>query len=93
MGMLPAGSTEGSTSKKTKKTKKAKKVVEPKSEKFAGRSILKDITLPSRGLLYGEECPDGKIQVAAFTTREEKLFASQGMGAEDKVTHALKNCA
>lgn len=92
MGMLPESPDGGSPAPTKSRKKKARKKVEPRGDKFAKRSILKNITLPSRGLLYGEDCPDGKVQVAAFTTREEKVFAAQGMNADDKITYALKNC-
>lgn len=34
------------------------------------------LTLPSRGLLYGDQIPGGVVQVAPTSTNEEKLFLS-----------------
>jgi hypothetical protein len=61
-------------------------------DKFEGRTLIRTLTLPSRGLLYGDQVPNGQVRVAAFTTREEKVFAGAGEGSDQKIDIILRNC-
>ena len=41
---------------------------------------LQEVTLPSRGIFYNGEVPDGVVTIEPMGTREEKLFASGKSG-------------
>lgn len=55
---------------------------------------LQEITLPSRGVYYGDEVPDGVVAIEPLGTREEKLLASakQGMAVLDRIFDNCVSC-
>lgn len=59
---------------------------------FERKTISQQVTLPSRGLLYGGKIPDGKLEVSAMTTREEKILAGGGGTAVQKVSTLISRC-
>lgn len=59
---------------------------------FSNRTLVKTVTLPSQGLLYEGAIPDGQVRIAAFTTREEKVFAGSGGSQQSKLDQVFENC-
>ena len=56
-------------------------------------SEVAEVTLPSKGVLYGDKLPDGKIHVRPLTTREEKLLLSAKADVRDRLMHKIvKDC-
>jgi hypothetical protein len=50
------------------------------------------VTLPSRGLLYGDKLPGGKITVKSMTTREQSILFNPGGDSVGKFDQVLQNC-
>jgi len=63
----------------------------PATDKLAGRTLIRTVPLPSRGLLY-PNLPDGQVRVGAITSREQKIFAGSGSGARSKIDIIIDNC-
>ena len=63
-------------------------------DKFAGCKLVREIQLPSRGLLYNDAIrqTNGKIRVAALTTLEEKIFSGSGNTPESKLDMVFDRC-
>jgi hypothetical protein len=49
-------------------------------------------TLPSRGKLYGERLPDGKVQIRPMLAREQAKLMQQGGGIMGKVDAIISTC-
>ncbi len=52
---------------------------------------LEEVTLPSKGLFYKGEIPDGRITIEPFGTREEKLLATGKTGSVI-INKIFENC-
>jgi hypothetical protein len=50
------------------------------------------VLLPSRGVLYGDKLPDGKVFIRRMGTNEESMLFSQGNQGIDRVANVLKIC-
>ena len=59
-------------------------------DKFAGRTLVRQVTLPSKGKLYPDST--GVVKVAAVTTRQEKILAGSGNSAAAKLDMVLEQC-
>lgn len=46
-------------------------------DKFQGRTMVRKVTLPSKGKLY-PSLPTGEVRIAAVSSREQKLFSGSG---------------
>lgn len=53
--------------------------------KFAGRSFVREVVLPSRGVRYEGKLPGGRVQVAAISLTEQLAIASSGESGEKVV--------
>lgn len=62
------------------------------NDKFANRSLVKTVTLPSRGFLYGGQLPDGKVRIASLTTMEEKIMVGVESTADQRIEELLVRC-
>jgi hypothetical protein len=49
--------------------------------------------LPSRGQLYGDKIPDGRISLRKITVDEEATLNTQGMDATARLNHIIRNCS
>ncbi len=54
--------------------------------------IVEIIELPSRGLLYGEALPDGKVELRPMKTSDEKLLAGGGANRIALIDTLIKRC-
>lgn len=53
----------------------------------------REVVLPSKGRLYGDLLPDGRVIVTPFSTKEEKLLAtSGGKSAEQLLDYFIRGC-
>lgn len=52
-------------------------------------SFARSIQLPSKGIFYEGEIPDGKLEVRSMTTQEEKLLATMSSNSPIKVFDKL----
>jgi hypothetical protein len=65
----------------------------PKSEVVPGTTPASGIVqVPSKGLLYGNKLPDGLVEVAALTAREEKLIAGAVGDVHEMIDALLGRC-
>lgn len=55
-------------------------------------SELTTVTLPSKGILYGEKLPDGIVHVRPLTTREEKLLLSSRVRSGQLMYDIVSGC-
>lgn len=53
-------------------------------DKFAKRTLIRQLTLPSQGKLY-PNLPTGQVRVAAISSREDKLLAGSGNSTTSKL--------
>lgn len=51
-----------------------------------------DYALPSRGVLYGDRLPGGKVQVKPMTSKQHALLVSQGGGVVGKLDAIIDTC-
>ena len=58
-------------------------------EKSAYQTVVE---LPSRGFLYGEKLPDGKVSIRTMTTNEEKFIYSGKGSIPEKMNTLLLRC-
>lgn len=56
------------------------------------RSLVEEVTLPSRGVRYGGKLPGGLVRVGGITLKEEKILAGNAANPERKVNLILQNC-
>lgn len=61
-------------------------------DRIKDRPLLQTVTLPSKGMPYGDKIPQGKVWISAMTTKEEKVFASNSSSANDKFNLLLNSC-
>ena len=54
--------------------------------------VLEMIELPSRGLLYGDALPDGKVMMSPMRTSDEKLLAGGGANRQQLINTLIKRC-
>lgn len=52
-----------------------------------------EITLPSRGILYKDKLPGGKIKLTSLTAQEQFILASEGTDPMVKLNEILRSCA
>jgi len=51
------------------------------------------LTLPSKGQLYGDQIPDGKIEIRKITTREEAILLSSGSRGVERIDAIINACS
>lgn len=61
-------------------------------ESFDVKTTQTELTLPSRGYLYGESVPGGKVRISAMTTLEEKVLAGAGDKPDFKLDTIFNRC-
>jgi hypothetical protein len=52
-------------------------------------SEVAEVVLPSKGILYGDRLPEGKLRVRPLTTREEKLLLSSRAEVRNRLIHTI----
>lgn len=57
-----------------------------------GRSLIEEVTLPSRGVRYAGKLPGGTVRCGGITLKEEKILAGNASNSERKVNLILQNC-
>lgn len=62
-----------------------------RNDKFAGRSLVREIDLPSRGMAYGPDGPS-KARVSAISMVEEKMISGAGGSIDRRIDALLGGC-
>jgi hypothetical protein len=52
-----------------------------------------DFTLPSRGVLYGDRCPEGVVKVRTWTVGEEEILAGGHGSVSDRIRLMVDKCS
>lgn len=55
-------------------------------------AYLKEIQLPSKGFLYGQQIPDGMVSIEPMGTKEEKLFSAGSNSAGTILNKIYESC-
>lgn len=61
------------------------------TDKFAKRTLIRKVQLPSKGKLY-PELPTGEVRIGTITTREDKIFSGAGNSPAAKLDLVMDRC-
>lgn len=67
-------------------------LLEAAPEPSEARPLVSVVQLPSMGYLYGGVMPEGKLEVSAMTTQEEKILAGGASSGTSKLSILIKRC-